>query len=162
MKKLTSFDQFKSEELVVETIKDFTTQKQAELIADKFASVSQEYEKLDEKDIKVPFFSESDIPEVSLDEVISTLEKLDSNKSNVKEDVPAKILKHFARQVAKPFCDILNAAVKQGRWPNIFKVEIVTPVPKVFPPTNIDDLRNISGLLNLNKIAEKIIFQNDD
>ena len=28
---------------------------------------------------------------------------------------------------------------------------------KIYPPKEIDDLRNISGLLNLDKIAEKII-----
>ena len=30
-------------------------------------------------------------------------------------------------------------------------------MPKVFPPTKIDELRNISGLLNLDKVAEKVI-----
>jgi hypothetical protein len=30
-------------------------------------------------------------------------------------------------------------------------------VPKVYPPKTIDELRNISGLLNLDKIAEKLI-----
>ena len=35
-------------------------------------------------------------------------------------------------------------------------VEMVTPAPKVFPPTKIEDLRKISGLKNFSKIAEKI------
>ena len=39
----------------------------------------------------------------------------------------------------------------------IFKLELVTPVPKVFPPKTIDELRNISGLLNLDKVAEKVL-----
>ena len=39
----------------------------------------------------------------------------------------------------------------------ICKLEIVTPVPKEYPPKEIDHLRNISGLLNLDKIAEKLI-----
>ena len=42
-------------------------------------------------------------------------------------------------------------------WPEIFKLEIVTPVPKEIPTKNLDQLRNISGLLNLDKIAEKLI-----
>ena len=53
--------------------------------------------------------------------------------------------------------DVINTSIRQGCWPNIFKLEVVTPVPKQFPPKNIDELRNISGLLNLDKIAEKII-----
>ena len=39
----------------------------------------------------------------------------------------------------------------------MFKSEIVTPVPKVPVPKTRDDLRNISGLMNLNKVMEKII-----
>ena len=45
----------------------------------------------------------------------------------------------------------------QGLWPELFKSEIVTPVPKVPVPKTRDDLRNISGLMNLNKVMEKII-----
>ena len=36
-------------------------------------------------------------------------------------------------------------------------MEIITPVPKVPVPKTRDDLRNISGLMNLNKVMEKIV-----
>ena len=52
---------------------------------------------------------------------------------------------------------MINASLKQGKWPDIYKLEIVTPVPKEFPPKDVDQLRNISGLLNLDKVSEKII-----
>ena len=42
----------KSEEIVVESIKDLTDLEQAELIADKFSEVANEYEKLKTEDIK--------------------------------------------------------------------------------------------------------------
>ena len=83
--------------------------------------------------------------------------EIDTSKSNLKEDVPAKILKSFAQNLAEPVTEIINASIVQGVWPDMFKLEIVTPVPKAQPVKKIDDLRNISGLLNLNKIAEKII-----
>ena len=157
LKKLTSFDQHLSEEIIVEDIKDFSNREQAELIANKFAAVSQEYDRLENEDINLPPFSESEIPEVGEAEVIATLSEMDPNKSSINGDVPAKILKHFAQLLGKPVTHVLNTSIRQGCWPDIFKHEIVTPVPKVFPPKNIDDLRNISGLLNLDKVAEKII-----
>ena len=40
-KKLTSFDQHKSDEIVVEEIKDLANNEQAELIVEKFAAISQ-------------------------------------------------------------------------------------------------------------------------
>ena len=47
----------------------------------------------------------------------------------------------------------------RGEWSKLYKSEIITPVPKIFPPSSPDDLRNISGLLTFNKIAEKIISE---
>ena len=37
------------------------------------------------------------------------------------------------------------------------KYEYVTPVPKVYPPANTDDLRKISGTKNLSKIYEALL-----
>ena len=157
LKKLTSFDQMKPEELKVESIKDLTDEEQAEEIADKFAAISQEFDKLETEDVEVPDFIEADIPIVPVKEVKEALERMDTNKSNVANDIPAKILKYFADEIASPLTHTLNACIKQGCWPDILKLEIVTPVPKVIPPQQVEDLRNISGLLNLDKISEKII-----
>ena len=30
--------------------------------------------------------------------------------------------------------DVINSLIKQGVWPNIYKTEYITPIPKVFPP----------------------------
>ena len=79
------------------------------------------------------------------------------SKSTRKTDIQSKILKHFADKIYEPLTLIINNCIQQGVWPDVFKVEIVTPVKKVPNPQDIDDLRNISGLLNLNKVMEKII-----
>ena len=55
--------------------------------------------------------------------------------------------------------NILNSCITKAEWPNIWKEEAVTPIPKVHPPKEIDDLRSISGLKNLNKVAEKIFAE---
>ena len=154
---MTSFDQQKTENITVENIKDLPVPEQAELIADRFARVSQEYEKLMDEDIEIPEFTDDEIPQFSEEDVRIILSQMDTNKSNVSGDIPAKILKTFAGFLAKPVKDLINCVIRQGLWPQIFKLEIVTPVPKEFPIKNIDMLRNISGLLNLNKVAEKLL-----
>ena len=50
-------------------------------------------------------------------------------------------------------------SIQRGKWPELYKREIVTPVPKKHPPKSLDDLRNISGLLSFNKIAEQLISE---
>ena len=57
---------------------------------------------------------------------------------------------------------MINSSIRQGKWPNLFKLETVTPVPKVYPPKNVEELRNISGLLNLDKVFRKRNFQVDN
>ena len=82
---------------------------------------------------------------------------LDSSKSTRSTDVPAKVLKRFAQKLHKPLTILINDAVEKGCWPDFLKLEIVTPVPKASELKSIDDLRNISGLMNLNKIMEKLV-----
>ena len=50
LKRLCSYDQNKSDPIIVETIKHLSDKEQAELIADKFSKVSQEYEQSRKED----------------------------------------------------------------------------------------------------------------
>ena len=157
VKRLVSNDQSKKQEVFVEDINHLTKERQAELIADSFAKISQDYEKLKKTDIKIPFFRLEDIPVISVKSVEKYSTELKLNKATTKEDIPTKILKTFASHLSQPTTILINTCIRNGVWPDIFKHEIVTPVPKVFPPKSVDDLRNISGLITLNKIAEKAI-----
>ena len=85
------------------------------------------------------------------------MRKIRTNTSTVKDDIPAKIIKEFACELSEPMTDILNTMVDRGEYPYIWKLEMVTPVPKVFPASSVTDLRKISGLKNLSKIAEHIL-----
>ena len=91
--------------------------------------------------------------------MLGVLKDLDSSKSTKKNDIPEKVLKRFSTKISKPLTQIINSCIQQGFWPELFKSEIVTPVPKVAVPNpkTRDDLRNISGLMNLNKVMEKLV-----
>ena len=54
----------------VDDIKNFTEEQQAELIADRFAQVSNEYQPLDRTIINFPCFSMSEIPSFTESEVL--------------------------------------------------------------------------------------------
>ena len=157
LKKMLRIDQNDFEKLVVEDIKDLPDHEQAERIADKFVEISLEYEKLETDDIKVPRFEESEIPIITEKEVFEALAEMDASKSSIAGDIPIKFWKLFAKELSKPVTNVINTALKQGIWPDILKHEIVTPVPKKSSPKNVDELRNISGLLNLDKLFEKIV-----
>ena len=84
---------------------------------------------------------------------------MNPNKAVPPGDIPSKLIKSFAAQLSVPFCHIINCSIQSGAWSKLYKSEFVTPVPKVFPPQTLDDLRNISGLLTFDKIAEKMIAE---
>ena len=159
LKRLCSYDQHKNEPIVVESLKDLSDKEQAERIADKFAKVSQEYDPLKTEDIQIPAFDKSTIPEFSSKQVEKHLKQVKVNKAVPPGDIPPQLIKLFAKELSTPFCHIINSSMKCGVWGKIYKSESVTPVPKVYPPQTVDDLRNISGLLTFNKIAEKMIAE---
>ena len=159
LKRISSFDQIKTEQPVVDEINHLPDQEQAELIADQFASIQNEYQALEKDDVSIPPFSAADVPQFHPSQVWFALSRIDGRKSTVPGDVPARIIKQIAAYLAEPLTDIFNTGLRQGEYPEIYKFEICTPVPKVHPTQKSSQLRNISGLLNFDKIFEKLISQ---
>ena len=54
---------------------------------------------------------------------------------------------------------IEKASVRRGEYPKIYKFETSTPVPKVYPTQTLNQLRNISGLFNFDKVFEKLLAE---
>ena len=159
LKKITSHDQRKSEQINVDQINHLSDQQQAELIAETFSSIQNEYDEIRKDDINIPPYSENDIPQFHPSQVWLALSHMDTKKSGVQGDFPAKLVKYFAAYLAEPLTHIYNESMKRGEYPKVYKFEICTPVPKTNSPENITQLRNISGLLNFDKIYEKLLAQ---
>ena len=159
LKRLTSYDQVKNQEINLDIFDHMTKEEQAEKLADEFSSVRQEFDLIKKEDIQIPSFNLCDIPEISVTTVEKHLKTIKTNKSTTKDDIPPSVLKLFACHLSKPLSNLINKCIREGAWPDEFKVEIVTPVPKVYPPLNFEDLRSISGLLTFNKIAEKCLSE---
>ena len=114
LKRITRFDQGKSEELHVEEISHLSNQEQAERIADKQAEISNLYKEVQLTDIVIPPFSQEDIPQFSSRQVKEYILRLKSNKSTPPGDIPVKIIKEFSECLSIPLCDIINRSLNQG------------------------------------------------
>ena len=148
-----------SQQVNIEEISHLSDQEQAEIIADKFSSIQNEYEALKTEDITVPPFTDEEVPQFHPAQVWFHLARVKTNKATVSGDFPARLIKHFAAYLADPFADVINTSIKRGEYPQLYKYEISTPVPKSFPPQTTSEIRNISGLLNFDKIMEKLISE---
>ena len=158
LKRMSSHDQLKSEEVTVEAIAHLSNQEQADVIADSFSKVSNEYQPLNASDINLESCTvHTPVPTVEAYQVYEYLKRIKTKASTVKNDVPASIIKEFAAELSAPLADIINCSVTRGEYANIWKIETVTPIPKEYPPKTVDKLRKISGLLNFGKVTEKFI-----
>ena len=97
------------------------------------------------EDITVPEYSEEDVPQFQPAQVWFHLARIKTNKATVPGDFPARLIKQFAAYLAEPLSDVINTSVKRGEYPQIYKYEISTPVPKAYPPQTTSQIRNISG-----------------
>ena len=155
--KITNFDQQKFEPVQVEAIENLQDQIQADIIADKFSSVSNEYKQIDRYQINIPKFSPESIPIFYPGQIKKKLDKIKQNKASVPGDIPAKVIKTFSKYLSIPICDILNNCIRQGKWPDMYKVEAITPIPKKYPPLDVNMLRPISLLYHFEKVMESLI-----
>ena len=62
LKRISSMDQHE-DHINIEEISHLSEQEQAEVIAEHFSSIPNQYEPLKKDDIKIPKFSEDDIPQ---------------------------------------------------------------------------------------------------
>ena len=84
--------------------------------------------------------------------------KMFSKKASGPGDFPKKILSEFAVELAPPYMDITNCALKSEVFPDAYKISEIVPIPKTHPPRELKDLRPISKTPVGAKILEKMII----
>ena len=91
LKRMTRYDQNKTEIVQVEEISSLDDQEQAERIADQLAQISQSYKGVERSDISIPQFSADEIPQFTVAKVREYISRLKPRKSTPIGDIPAKI-----------------------------------------------------------------------
>ena len=92
---------------------------------------------------------------VSEREVYNSLSSLKIDKAIGPDELPNKLLKDFALELAPVVRDIYNQSMRESFVLELLKSSIVNPVPKVTPPQCIGrDLRPIFLTCTLAKVME--------
>ena len=93
----------------------------------------------------------------SVGQVKATLRHLNSRKATGSDKIPAWFLKRFCEELATVVHDIISSSILQHKYPSSYKHALVTPIPKVLPPTDIEnDFLQISILPQMAKVLEKL------
>ena len=76
----------------------------------------------------------------------------------VKGDIFPSLLSGAAEHLAAPLVNIYNDIGRSGEWPQGWKMEYVTPIPKKTTPETANDLHNISCTLMISKVYKSFVL----
>ena len=141
---------------------NLSSSQSAELIAEHFSRISQEYAPLEINNLPpiVQTFLLNDqgcAPTLSVQEVLFKINKAKKPNGMVPGDLPKKLVKMFAVTLALPITLIFNNISKNSEYPMKWKIEHQIALHKSYPPQNEDELRNLAKTPFWSKVYEAFI-----
>ena len=131
------------------------------IVNNHFGVICQTYPPVDKNVANKDSLSDLDLKLISERDTCNLIKKF-SKKALGPGDFPKRILNEFATELALPYMDIINCALKTGTFPDAYKISEIVAIPKVLPPKELKDLRPISKTPVGGKILEKIILSDLD
>ena len=143
---------------------NLSPQQSADLFADYFSSISQEFEPINIQNFP-PNIQEQlkqgenyqSKPVLDDWEVYDKLRTSKKPNSIVPGDLPIKLIKELSPELAKPVTCLYNKITQSGVYPRQWVVEYQLAIPKCQPPLTEDDTRNIASTAFLSKQYESFL-----
>ena len=159
MKKLGGVDSKISEKVEVESLKGLSNKEAVEEVAKTFAAVSQSYQPIDGS--QLPTFLPAGRPEqLNVFQVLHKLKAVKKTRSTLPIDLPDRLRIECAVDLAEPLTDIFNSCLRTGTFPEAWRREWVTAIPK--PGRELktcSDLRKIASTSDFSKLFEKFLME---
>ena len=96
---------------------------------------------------------------VSLQDVEDQMKNLKNTNSTGSDEIPSRVLKECATDLAPGVLAIIQKSLLEGRYPNLWKEANVTPIFKNGDRSLATNYRPISLLSVCSKIIERIVFR---
>ena len=93
-----------------------------------------------------------------LDDGLIVLLNLDTNKATGPDDIPPRLLKETAHQIAPSLCSLFNRSLNSGSLPEDWKLANIIPVFKKGDKTHVENYRLISLLCIVSKVLERCVL----
>ena len=97
------------------------------------------------------------IPTIQPYQVCKKLPLVKSSKAHGPDNVPARVLKEFAYELAAPVTTIFNASLATGVVPCVWKESNISAITKIKTPSSEANVRPISLTPCLSKILEDFV-----
>ena len=115
---------------------------QAEIIADHYAEISNQYEPIKNEDFEEYIDLSKYAPiTVEPEKIMKIIKKMNHKAATLDGDLPIRIIKEFSEELSLPIAHLVSSCLSVGLYPNLWKIENVTPVTNIYPPEKLKDLR---------------------
>ena len=94
---------------------------------------------------------------VTEEQVLNAIKQMKNKKSSGRDEITQEQMKLGAEVLAIPLTRIINASITEGKFLEIWKCGIVTPVLKKGSSKDKTNYRPVSCLSVLSKVLEKIV-----
>lgn len=122
-----------------------------------YVSVNADIPPLDSNLLPAFLPAEAEAPFVQPHKVCKMLLAIKASKAHGPDNVPCRIVKEFAYELAEPITTVFNTSLQSGIVPAAWKESNIIPIPKVHPPMDEGDTRPISLTLCLSKVLEDFV-----
>ena len=119
----------------------------ANTLADYFNKIDSEFSPLEECPATFEPF-----------QVSGRLKSFKKPKSRIGGDLFPILVNQFHDILAIPLCEIYNTITRTKEWPESWKIEYVSVIPKTNNPKEVEQLRNISYTLLVSKVYESFLL----
>ena len=97
---------------------------------------------------------------LSEEEIVAVMSNLDYNKAQGPDNIPVRLLKETATEIAPSLCVLFKKSLRVGTLPCDWKIANVVPVHKLGEKSHVENYRPISLLPIISKVLERCIFNN--
>ena len=94
---------------------------------------------------------------ISYEDVLQSLKRVRCGKATGPDEVPARVIKHCAEQLAPILQQLFQDSLDQGTVPDVWKLSEIKPIAKVAFPMVYNDYRPIVLTSNIMKCFEYIL-----
>ena len=102
--------------------------------------------------------SERILPKVRFYEVNKQLNSIRNDCSTGHDHLPVYYLKLASQYIVSPLTHIINECIAQNKFPSLWKIGRISPIPKINDPIKNSDFRPVSVLPILSKVYERLVL----